>query len=100
MSHWPHCPEPDILFGKCVLLCGPIPPQGWSVTRHPNGSAKYVTPRSRDARAFHKKVIEFFKDESLRRYEHRKWSIRHHYNLGRRWKNEFYLWIWELKDAS
>jgi hypothetical protein len=97
---WPDCPEPEHLFGKAVLLYGPIPDEGWSITRHPDGSVKYVNAAKRPARRFKDKVVQVMLDDINRRYSVRGWSHNHRHRLACKWKNQFFRWLWRQVDEA
>lgn len=97
---WPSCPEPDALFGHAVLVVSPIEPSGWSVTRDPFGSITYIAPRRRNARACVAALISFFEGEVRRFYGDRGWRQPHINKVARKWKNEFLLWLWEVRDGA
>lgn len=96
---WPSCPQPDVLFGSAMLLVSPFEPKGWSVTRNPDGSAAYIVPRGKYARATVDAIVSFFIAVVENYYGHRRWSKRHIEKVARKWKNEFLLWVWETRDG-
>lgn len=97
-SPWPRPHDPEHLFTKALLAHGPMPPDGWSLTRGVNGKVIYVVARGKPARVFMKDVTSMFATEVRSRYAIKKWSANHCYKVGQSWKNEFLLWIWEQID--
>jgi len=97
-SPWPEPYNPEHLFASALLAHGPLPGGGWSVTRLPGGQARYVTPRSREAKRFVKDVVKMFAEDVRKRYAVKKWSPHHCEQVARSWKNLFLLWVWEKID--
>lgn len=97
---WPSPPDPDGLFGRALLICGPVPPTGWAITRAPDRTAIYITPRGRDARAFVDRVVDFFWREVVKEHRARNWRFYHERKVAQKWKNDFMLWLWEIRDEG
>ena len=97
---WPDCPDPDTLFGTTMLLLKGFEPDGWSVTRDPDGSVTYISPRRRNARATVMAIVNFFTEVIRNAYPHRRWSERHIEMLARKWKNQFLLWVWDEREKD
>ena len=84
-----------------MLLHGPMPSEGWKLTRGANGKVIYVVARSKDAQRFQRDATKLFAEEVMRRELGRtQWCQRHCQNVGKMWKNQFMLWIWEQIDAG
>ena len=96
---WPDCPDPDMVFGTAMLLLEGFEPDGWCVTRSPDGSASYISPRGKLARATVSALVQFFTAVVRDYYEDRRWSAAHIEKVARKWKNEFLLWVWEERDG-
>lgn len=88
------------MFAKALLIYGPLPEKGWSVTRSASGEAFYVKAKGQDARRFQADVVQFFADDIRQRYMIRKWTQNHRLNVARKWKNHFFRWLWEKIDAT
>lgn len=88
------------MFAKALLIYGPYPPTGWTVSRHPDKSVAYVTGRGKAARAFQGAVVNFFLEDVKKRYSNRTWSDYHKLRVAMRWKNAFHLWVWEKIDED
>jgi hypothetical protein len=97
---WPDCPERDALFGKALLLHGPVPDKGWAVTRNPDYSVSYVNAKGKAAHRFKKDVTQVMLDDINKRYSHRGWSRNHRHRLALKWKNEFFRWLWRQVDEA
>lgn len=98
---WPDPQEPDALFGAAVLAFGPVPKAGWSKARDDDGTVVYTSVRGKAARAFTGKVLAFLKDAVDEQYEYTDWTDTHRERIARRWKNQFFRWLWgQLDDCG
>lgn len=97
---WPVPTDPEHLFTKAILIHGPLPGNGWSITRAANGRANYIVARGKEAKVFQQAVNAMFKDEIALRYAERGWTTNHHWMVAKSWKNRFYQWLWEQIDAE
>jgi hypothetical protein len=96
---WPDPAEPDALFGAAVLAFGPVPKEGWSKARDPDsGTVVYTSVRGKAARAFTGKVLAFLEDAVREEYEFKDWTDTHKQRIARRWKNQFFRWLWSQLD--
>lgn len=95
---WPKPHNPEHLFTKALLAHGPIPGKGWSLTRGVNGKVIYVRVHGRPAKIFQKDVTDMFAGEVKRVYSPRRWSEWHCQQIGKSWKNLFFLWLWDQID--
>lgn len=97
-SPWPVPKDTEHLFAKALLVYGPVPPTGFSVTRDAAGKAIYIVARGKEARAFQKAVNTMFALEVAHRYVVRGWRWQHCQQVGKSWKNLFFKWLWESID--
>lgn len=99
-SPWPAPHDPEHLFTKALLAHGPLPPNGWRVTRAAGGKAIYVVAGSKESGVFVRDVVRLFTEEVAMRYAIKKWSLTHCHRVGQMWKNLFMLWVWEQIDEN
>lgn len=100
MSAWPTPHDPEYLFTKALLLCGPLPTKGWHVVRDCYGTIICINYRGKENRMFANAVSDMLADEVRRRYAARRWTDYHCLRLGQNWKNLFLKWVWEKIDET
>lgn len=95
---WPSCPEPEVMFGKALLLYGPIPEKGWRITRNAANQVTSIYGRGREARALCAEAEKLFYEDIKKRYSVRNWKDTHMRMVAKMWKNEFLWWVWDEID--
>ena len=68
--------------------------------RNRDGRVIYAVARGIAARAFQQDVIVMFAEDVRLRYRIREWSRGHCEMVARKWKNEFFKWMWEQIDEQ
>ena len=92
---WPRVPDAESVFPMCLMFAGPPPEKWWKTTKY----GKYPVTGT-PASTWHQEVIGFFRKEVNRVFP-RKYTSQRREMLARKWKNEFYLWLWkEIDEAS